>query len=854
MHKVENQFFTSVVGKGGFHLGIRVQIIAVLTLAILLSVGIPAINTSLSFYRSNLSLLGARLVNQSEAAVEGAADVVMRSVTSLETLALSPSLIEAISAANQMYSGRAADELSSEIARLDQAWKDEDPNVEPLVTEIASNPISAYLLEFQSEFPEEVEVFVTDIQGLNVAMTDRTGDYLQADEGWWQAAYANGAGAISISDVEFDDSTGVWALNIGVPIRAAGSQEVIGILRGTADVSVVFMEVAAIQIGETGSAILLDRENNILYAAEEEWAMQPAPETIVTLINSEDLTWGQNIPDLTKHAAIMAYSRLEGDLADTLGWTLLLHQDMAEILAPVWASVVQSLLITGLVALVLILFGLWFARSLINPIQMVAIGAHRLATGDAELSGMDWEAFQKVSTRRDELGMIGRAFDELIGYFKEMAQAAQAIASGDLTVHVDSHGDQDTLGQAFTHMVVNLRELVWEVSDNANNLGAASGQLAAAANQAGQATSQIAATVQQVAKGTSQQSESVSLTANSVDQLGRAIDGVARGAQEQATAVQQAADLTTQISSAIQQVSAAAQNVSKKSTAAADIAHDGAETVQQAVAGIQTINDYVSQSAAKVAEMGQRSQQISTIVETIEDIAAQTNLLALNAAIEAARAGEHGKGFAVVADEVRKLAERSAHATREIGDLVKGIQVSVKEAVEAMQLSTQQAKAGATFAQNAGESLTSILQATQAVFGQAEQAAAAAQQMNAAADRLVGAMDTVSAVVEENTAATEEMSAASFEVAQSIESIAAVSEENAAAIQEVSASSEEMTAQVEEVTASTNSLAEMAEVLRSLVARFVVVENSMVSCTPDNTKGIKSERYSISMERGHFNR
>ena len=60
-----------------------------------------------------------------------------------------------------------------------------------------------YIRERSSVFKE---IFFTDKHGFNVAFSNKTSDFIQSDESWWQVAWAQG---IFIGDIEHDVSAGV---------------------------------------------------------------------------------------------------------------------------------------------------------------------------------------------------------------------------------------------------------------------------------------------------------------------------------------------------------------------------------------------------------------------------------------------------------------------------------------------------------------------------------------------------------------------------------------------------------------------------------------------------------------------
>ncbi len=128
---------------------------------------------------------------------------------------------------------RAAEEQSAKpntmehILEIDRAWqRGGDP--QGLVTRLASNECAKTLQSYLAANPGFGEAFVADAQGALVCMSRRTSDYWQGDEAKWTRAWAGGTGAVFVSEISRDESTGLDLMHISVPIRAGS--HLVGIL------------------------------------------------------------------------------------------------------------------------------------------------------------------------------------------------------------------------------------------------------------------------------------------------------------------------------------------------------------------------------------------------------------------------------------------------------------------------------------------------------------------------------------------------------------------------------------------------------------------------------------------------
>lgn len=129
----------------------------------------------------------------------------------------SPQVIDAVKAQNAKNGGLS----QSEIDALDALWRAGDAN---LIGPVLENDLSRMLADLvRGSGGAFSEIFVMDAVGLNVGQSDRTSDFWQGDEAKWQETFLRGAEAVHVSDVEEDESTQTFQVQVSMTVSDAGA-------------------------------------------------------------------------------------------------------------------------------------------------------------------------------------------------------------------------------------------------------------------------------------------------------------------------------------------------------------------------------------------------------------------------------------------------------------------------------------------------------------------------------------------------------------------------------------------------------------------------------------------------------
>ncbi len=347
-----------------------------------------------------------------------------------------------------------------------------------------------------------------------------------------------------------------------------------------------------------------------------------------------------------------------------------------------------------------------FNNSMIGkPMTVFSSLAKMIALGDIAVEKVLTEKDRLLTRRKDEVGDLANAFEQMIDSTTDQVKTARRIADGDLTADVIVRSEEDVLGKS-------IRDLSTKLSAIVETIVTAAEQVAAGSN----------------------------LIADSSNTL-------SEGSTEQASSVEE-------LTASLQQIAAQIVQNNENAKTASVLAKDAESKAESG-------NRQMQEMLGAMNDISESSKNINKIIKVIDDIAFQTNILALNAAVEAARAGMHGKGFAVVAEEVRNLAARSASAAKETTEMIED---SIKKVEAGRNLANKTAEA----LHQIVEQVQKAAELVNAIAVASSEQSVGVEQVNQGTLQISQVVQANAASAEEIAAASEELSSQAAQLKEAV--------------------------------------------------------------------------------------
>lgn len=301
---------------------------------------------------------------------------------------------------------------AAELDRLCEQWPDLGIN-EGMMGRVLNSPAGRELRKFHEEDPRVVEILVTDRFGQLVAATGRTSDFYQGDESWWLRTYNDGESQILIPPVSYDRGSGVWSIDICLPLHRDG--EFVGVGKLVLDISQWVGHLTR-EVGSIDASVVLVRQDGmILYRRDTEPLTQQMPDWSGPLALGGRVGWRLSPDGVIQGFAPVRVAGQVGPHPVTMpAWSVVLCVPEAEALGGIYRMALFVLAIgLGLILAVFVIGLLLAERCVVRRVRKLAGVARQVAGGNlTHRIKPDWAP--KGILGSDELDELADDFDMML--------------------------------------------------------------------------------------------------------------------------------------------------------------------------------------------------------------------------------------------------------------------------------------------------------------------------------------------------------------------------------------------------------------------------------------------------------
>lgn len=195
--------------------------------------------------------------------------------------------------------------------------------------------------------------------------------------------------------------TGEPAMCMSSPINR--NQNLVGVLATCSFLDSVAEAVVDVKVGQTGFAILVDDQSNVIAHGNLDLNAAEGEEELLNISDYPALTGAAGQQTVFEEGGrdVVAYTQ-----ETALGWKLIVQQDYADAFASVIAARRNALILLVATVLFVVVAALLLARRLVGPIESLTQAAEDMSRGklDVQIGETD---------RSDEIGALARSVERM---------------------------------------------------------------------------------------------------------------------------------------------------------------------------------------------------------------------------------------------------------------------------------------------------------------------------------------------------------------------------------------------------------------------------------------------------------
>lgn len=380
-------------------------------------------------------VVGANLISVSSRIADQLDTFMLERISDAVTWASAPIIVQAAKRAAVVHKEKGLADL--DIANVEAKFKtSKSLNISP-----GANSYLKKQIERSDHFGE---AFFTDIYGFNVALTNPTSDFVQRDENWWRTARENG---VSVGEVEFDDSAGIWSVDISVAIEDTATGRILGVMKTVLGVSLIqqVADAGVIDI-EGGSVTVVNGDGLLLAETNSLHARERIMNSAVNFHKNKDNTIQNAFGSRPRgyvigESQVLGYAQSAGkemyksvvDRFAGFNWVVLVQQETGVALEPIrglsgiqknLADSQQSILfvlgtVVAIVFIIAIIMAGILSRGIINPLLELREHADAISKGETSRT-IDIRSNDEIEDVASALGRLLTSLSIVVQRYKAL--------------------------------------------------------------------------------------------------------------------------------------------------------------------------------------------------------------------------------------------------------------------------------------------------------------------------------------------------------------------------------------------------------------------------------------------------